>query len=74
MPRGQAMNDQSIFFSGVQKMTNILWVRYDSIFNETAGGCKTCKMILKIIASCGNELKFDSASSFGVFFVVVLVL
>ena len=36
-------------FSGVQKMTNILWVRYDSIFNETAGGCKTCKMILKII-------------------------
>ena len=52
-------------------MTNILWVRYDSIFNETAGGCKTCKMILKIIASCRNELKFDSVFWF---FVVVLVL
>ena len=52
-------------FSGVQKwQISFGYVRYDSIFNETAGGCNTCKMILKIIASCGNELKFDSVLGF----------
>ena len=56
---GQAINDQC-FLWWSQKWQISFWVRYDSIFNETAGGCKTWKMILKIIASCGNQLKFDS--------------
>ena len=71
MPRGQAMDDQCVLWWS-QKRHISFWVRYDSIFNETAGGCKTCKMILKIIASCGNQLKFDSVlSCFDFVFVFV---